>query len=180
MGPAFPFPLLQIHLTKRADGSAVLKCLRADGSETWQKQRGKHAAFFALHDLTHYAVERELGIQDGFYGLIASGWSIEDTEGKGPRGPLPHDALFVENVVGTLDSERASGSRWTAEEFNENTGRFAASGGRPAPRALTDDELARVRKKRAELFAKWSALESGGVLTLMFETKGQAKGSRNR
>jgi hypothetical protein len=157
---------VRITLTKRADGSAILKCIRADGSETWQKQQGQHAVFFALHDLTHYAVESELGIRDGFYGLIAKGWSIEDTEGKGPRGPLPHDALFVENVVGTLDSERASGSRWTAEEFNENTARFAANGGRPAPRRLTDDELARIRERRAELFTKWNAMEPGRTLEL--------------
>jgi hypothetical protein len=162
------FPLLRINLTQHTDGSTVLKCTRADGTSTWQKQQGKHAAFFALHDLTHFAVESELGIRDGFYGLIAKGWSIEDTEGKGPRGPLPHDALFVENVVGTLDSERASGSRWTAEEFNENTARFAAKGGRPAPRALTDDELASVRKRRAELFAEWNELAAGGTMELRF------------
>jgi hypothetical protein len=160
--------VLQILLTQRHDGDVVLKCVRADRSSTWQKQQGRHAAFFAMHDLTHYAVESELRIQDGFYGLIAKGWSIEDTEGKGPRGPLPQDALFVENVVGTLDSERASGSRWTPEEFNENTARFAASGGRPAARALTGDELARVRKRRAELFAKWNELAQGGTMELLF------------
>jgi hypothetical protein len=161
--------LLQILLTQRPDGSVVLKCIRADGSSTWQKQQGRHAAFFALHDLTHYAVESELGIRDGFYGLIAEGWSIDDTEGKGPRGPLPHDALFVENVVGTLDSERASGSRWTADEFNENTARFAATGGRPAPRALTDGELVRIRKRRAELFAQWNQLAAGGTMELLLK-----------
>ena len=159
---------LAIYITKRTDGGAVLKCVRADGSETWQKQTGHQAAFFPLHDLTHYAVESELAIRDAFYGLIAAGWSIDDTTGKGTRGALPPDALFVENVVGTLDTERASGSRWTAEEFNENTARFAANGGRPAPRRLTDDELARIRKRRAELFEKWREVPAGQALTLEF------------
>jgi hypothetical protein len=159
---------LQIQITKRADGGGVLKCIRADGSETWQKQSDRHAAFFALHDLTHFAVESELGIRDAFFGLIAAGWSIEDTTGKGARGALPLDAQFVENVVGTLDSVRASGARWTAEEFNENTARFAANGGRPAPRRLSDDDLARVRKRRAELFEQWRALPIGQTLELDF------------
>jgi hypothetical protein len=159
---------LKIQITKRPDGGAVLKCTRSDGTETWQKQTGHQAAFFPLHDLTHYAVESELHIRDAFYGLIAAGWSIDDTTGKGKRGALPPDALFVENVVGTLDAERASGSRWTAEEFNENTARFAATGGRPGPRQLTDDELARIRKRRAELFAQWRELPAGQALDLAF------------
>ena len=159
---------LAIHITKRPDGGSVLKCIRGDGSETWQKQTGHQAAFFPLHDLTHYAVERELGIRDAFYGLIAAGWSIDDTTGKGARGALPPDAVFVENVVGTLDTERASGTRWTAAEFNENTARFAANGGRPVPRQLTDDDLANIRRRRAELFAQWQALTPGQSITLEF------------
>jgi hypothetical protein len=159
---------LRIQITKRTDGSVVMKCIRADGTETWQKQQGTHAAFFPLHDLTHYAVESELGIRTAFYGLVADGWSIQDTEGKGPRGPLPHDALFVENVVGTLDTERASGARWTAAEFNENTARFATDSGRPVPRRLTDEELARVRKRRSDLFARWAELAPGQTIELTF------------
>jgi len=161
-------PQLIVRITKRTDGGAVLKCVRADGTETWQKQEGTHAAFFPLHDLTHFAVESVLGIPNAFFGLIADGWSIDETTGKTPRGPLPPDAIFVENVVGTLDTERASGSWWTADEFNENTARFARQGGRPDPRLISDDELTRVRKRRAELFSRWSELPAGQTLELQF------------
>jgi len=161
--------MLRIHITKRTDGGAVLKCVRADGSETWQKQQGQSAAFFPLHDLTHYAVESELGVRDAFYGLIASGWSIEETGTRGVAAKLPADALFVENVVGTLDTERASGSRWTADEFNDSIARHARTGGRPVPRQLTDDELARIRKRRAELFSLWRELPAGQTLDLTFD-----------
>ena len=158
---------MKIQLTKKADGSTVLKCVRADGSETWQKN-DRHAAFFALHDLTHYAVETELGIPEGFFGVVASGWAIEDTGQRGVAKTLPSDALFVENVVGTLDSERASGTRWTAEEFNYALALKAEKDGRPKPRVLTDDELGRVRKRRAELFEQWGALPPGNTLELPF------------
>ena len=159
---------MRVLLMKRADGSSVLKCIRADGSETWQKQQGAHAAFFPLHDLTHFAVETELAIRHAFFGVLADGWTIEETGQRGVAARLPPDALFVEQVVGTLDVERASGMRWTADEFNDALERKARADGRPAPRRLTDDDLARVRKRRAELFEQWHALAPGGTLELIF------------
>jgi hypothetical protein len=156
---------------KRADGSSVLKCVRADGTETWQKQTGSHAQFFPLHDLTHFAVESELAIAEGFFGVIADGWAIEETGQRGVAARLPADALFVETVVGTLDTERASGTRWTAEEFYYALALKAQADGRPKPRALTDDDLLRVRKRRAELFAEWNALAAGGTLELEFPAR---------
>lgn len=76
--------MLRIEIVKQADGAGVLRGTRPDGSVTWQKQ-AKHAAHFALHDLTHYAVEIALGYRRGFFGLIAEGWDVEDTTGKGGR-----------------------------------------------------------------------------------------------
>ena len=77
--------MLQIEIVKQPDGAGVLRCVRQDGSVTWQKQT-RHAAHFALHDLTHYAVETALGYRRGFFGLIAEGWDVDDTTGKGARG----------------------------------------------------------------------------------------------
>ncbi len=110
-------PELAIHLTKRADGGAVLRLVRADGSATWQRHDGHRAGFFPAHDLTHLAIETELGFRRGFYGLVAEGWSLEETEGKSARGPLPPEAMAVEYLVGALDLERAGGVEWTAAEF---------------------------------------------------------------
>jgi hypothetical protein len=158
--------VLLIQITKRSDGGGVLRCVRADGSVTWQKQGSRHAAFFALHDLTHFAVETVLGFRRGFFGLIAEGWEIEETTGKGARGPLPNEAKEVEYIVGALDSERASGAVWTAEDFNLQAVIQARSAGQSQPKLLTDEELARVRARRAELFSEWRAVEPGKMLEL--------------
>ncbi|HEX8077601.1 MAG TPA: hypothetical protein VF511_07285, partial [Chthoniobacterales bacterium] len=136
---------MKIEFAKQKDGSAVLRCIRADGSVTWQKQEGQHAAFFPVHDLTHYAVETELGFGRGFYGLIAEGWEIADTTGKTARGPLPNEALEVEYFVSAFSAERASGTTSRAEEFNALAANFARSKGMPAPRRLSDEELESVR-----------------------------------
>jgi hypothetical protein len=146
--------VLQIEIAKRPDGVGVLRCTRADGTVTWQKQP-KHGAHFALHDLTHYAVETVLGYKRGFFGLICQGWDIEDTTGKGARGPLPPESAEVERLVGLFDSERAAGALWTAEEFNQF-----------APRALSTIEILSVRQARGDLFRQWSEVPPGGKLEL--------------
>ena len=101
--------------------------------------------------------------------MIAEGWDIEDTTGKGTRGSLPAEAVEVECIVGSLDYERASGTTMTAEEFNDYAATYAVSSERRAPRLLTDEELSRVRVRRGELFAQWSALPPGAAIELHFE-----------
>jgi len=161
--------VLLIQITKRSDGGGVLRCVRSDGSVTWQKQESRHAAFFAMHDLTHFAVESTLGFKRGFFGLVAEGWDIDETTGKAVRGPLPSEAQEVEYIVGALDSERASGAIWPAADFNQQAGIHARSAGLPEPRRWTDEELAQVRKRRAELFAEWRAIEPGKTIELRFQ-----------
>ena len=103
-------------------------------------------------------METVLGYRRGFFGLIESGWEIDDTEGKGARGPLPVEALEVESMVGLLDAERASRATWSAQDFHS---------ARPsASRVLTDEELVNVRSRRDELFHSWAEVEPGGMLTL--------------
>ncbi|HTC89518.1 MAG TPA: hypothetical protein VK686_14525 [Bryobacteraceae bacterium] len=160
--------MLLIQITKRSDGGGVLRCVRSDGSVTWQKQESRHAAFFALHDLTHFAVESTLGFKRGFFGLVAEGWDIEETTGKQARGPLPSEAQEVEYIVGALDSERASGAIWPAADFNEQAAIHARSVGLPEPRRCTDEELSQMRQRRAELFAEWRAVEPEKTLELRF------------
>jgi len=147
---------LRVEIVKQPDGSGVLRCTREDGSSTWQKQT-RHAAHFALHDLTHFAVETTLEYREGFFGLVANGWDIDDTTGKGARGPLPEKAVEVEKIVGLFDSERGSGTRWTVEEFNEF-----------APRPLSEVEIAKIRSARAILFERWFAVKHGDALRLEF------------
>ena len=157
-----------IEFAKQKDGSAVLRCMRDDGSISWQKQEGKYATFFPIHDLMHYAVETELGFRRGFYGLIAEGWEIAETTGKTPRGALPNETLEVEYLVSAFSAERASGAVSTAAEFNDLAATFARAKEMPNPRELSDDELARVRSRFNELAMQWRSLAPSSTLELAF------------
>ena len=159
--------MLRIEIAKHPDGSGVLRCTREDGSVTWHKET-RHAGHFALHDLTHYSVETVLGYRRGFFGLIAEGWDVDDTTGKGARGALPAEAIEVERIVGLFDSERGSCSLWTAAEFNEFT-----------PRRLTEAEIQRVRSLRATLFEQWFAIPSGQSMELEFDPPAASHSSQS-
>lgn len=166
-------PRLTIRIKKHADGSAALSCTRADGTVTWQRQHGAQAVFFPRHDLTHFAVETVLGHQRGFYGLVASGWDLGDFGAPWPRGRLPADLDPSELIVGFLDTERAAGSRWSADDFNDKADAYYRQHGlATTPPRLTDEVLARVRQRRAELFEQWDAVPVGGTLELTFDIGG--------
>lgn len=162
-------PRLTIRIKKNTDGSAALSCVRANGTVTWQRQQGAQGLFFPRHDLTHYAVETVLGYRRAFYGMVADGWDLSDFGTPWPRGRIPDDADPAELIVGFLDTERAAGARWTAAEFNDKAaGYYRDHGLRTPPPVLTDDDLARIRQRRAELFARLDAVAPGGTLELTF------------
>ena len=157
-----------VEFAKRKDGNTVLRCLRDDGSSTWQRNANQQARFFPLHDLVHYAVETELGFSEGFFGLIAAGWNIDETTGKSARGALPTEALEVEHIVASFLVEWNSDSRWTAADFNEQAATFATTRGLPLHRSVTDEQLVRVRERFNQLAARWRDLPEGDTLQLTF------------
>src|SRR5204863_1248375 len=97
------------------------------------------------------------------------GWDISDFGTPWPRGKLPADAEPAELVVGFLDMERASGVRSTAADFNEKAASYYAQHGIPGRFQLTDDDLARIRARCAELFAQWEEVAAGDALELPFD-----------
>lgn len=161
--------MLRISFERQEDASVVFRCTRADGTTTWQNHTTKSARFFPFHDLTHFAVEYVFGFSKGFYGLIADGWDIADTSGKGARGKLPAEAILVEHMVGLFDTERAGGAPpLTADEFNGILADLASSDRIGSPPAVTDAELQAVRDRIAELYAALAGLQPGETLELTF------------
>lgn len=158
---------MNVQMTKRPDGDVVLRCVRRDGSATWQRHE-KHAHFFSFHDLTHFAVETTLGFSNGFYGLIAAGWDITDTTGKGARGKLPPEAILVEHVVGLLHSERAGGAApLSADGFNTEIGKMLGTG---HEFLVTDTQLSKVRNRMQELHRLWAEVPAGATFELTFDS----------
>ena len=162
-------PELTIRIKKGRDGAAALTLTRADGTVTWQKQTGAHAAFFPRHDLTHYAVETVLGHRRGFYGLVVEGWNLTDFGTPWPRGRLPLETDPSELIVGFFDTERAAGQQYTAADFNDKAAAYYAQHGIDGRLSLTDAQLDRVRERMLQLFAQWAGVPAGESLELGFD-----------
>lgn len=163
-GPNVPVMTMHIEFEKRADGDTVMRCTRADGTTVGQRHPGARGVFFAYHDLTHLAVEGTLGRRDGFFGLLAEGWDVADTEGRGTRGVVPAGAIEVENLVGLFDRERAGSVEWTADEFNEAAAAYAHMHGHPAPTRLTDEQIVAIRAEVRALHDEWRSTPAGSVM----------------
>jgi hypothetical protein len=148
---------MQIRLKKGRDGPDSLACVREDGTSTWRRiQRG-----LAIHDLAHHAVESEIGIPDGFFALVASGWSFEAFADAEERARIPPGAIWVERLVNQFLTEAASGELYDDETFHANLGAGA-------PRRLSAEEIARIRGTIVAHAARWRALAPGETLELVF------------
>jgi hypothetical protein len=155
---------MQIRLKKGRDGPDSIACVREDGTSTWRRIQ----PVLAYHDLAHYAVETETGVEDGFFGLVAGGWSFEQFADAEERSNIPPAALWVELVVNQFLTEAASGELYDADAFHENVALAGRKLGLEDPRRLEAEEIARVRGKIVALVARWRAVPPGDTLELPF------------
>jgi hypothetical protein len=156
--------ILAVRIKRGRDGPPVLTCTRADGTSTYSRLH----SFFPMHDLTHFAVESTLGIARGFFGLVADGWEISPFAKAGSHAPIPAEAVWVECAVAALQEESTADPWASAAAFNERVAAAADGIGVDCRRAVTDEELERVRAAIGVLRARWSAVEPGQALELSF------------
>jgi hypothetical protein len=175
---------MRIRFTRGRGKPDTLTCLRDDGTSTWCRL---HPGFGAEHDLAHYAIETTLGYQQAFFGLIASGRTIESFEEKNERNraayPLEPEAGWAEYLAGALQASRASDVPFDAatvlehmkthveSRMQKGASMFTAtrSGGPfPYPEDLTDERLNAVRILWENLLDRWYAVPPDGHLELEF------------
>jgi hypothetical protein len=151
---------------KKFDGKlSVLSCLRDDGSETWQSY-GNQSDFFPIHDLTHLAIETELGYQHAFYGMIASGRDINDF-GSGDSANLHVEAIHAEILAGLLTTTSGVGCGLSFPDLivaiNEKSAEYGAG-----EMCLTEIQLASIFSQVERLIGEWNATRPNQSLTLNF------------
>jgi hypothetical protein len=164
---------MQVRLKKIPEGT-VLTVIRADGSVA--SQRNGHGEFFALHDITHFVVESELGFRSAFFGLLSEGWDFRSfTDKRDPRyAALPDEALLAEHIVGVLGRRGLEPAArdpelralWS-EDVSAEIGASLSQSGLP-PFAIQPPRLAAISARLEQLMNAWSAIDVGDHLDLHF------------
>jgi hypothetical protein len=137
--------------------------VRADGSraETTFAKKGPFP-----HDAVHYAVEKYLGLTDGFWGLVASGHRPEEVAELAKQGGHASAKRAVvpdPSIVALLQAERIVecfeadiwGSPASAEMLRE-TAKVACESSFTPALVLTDTHIEAIREELRQLQQQWA------------------------
>ncbi len=90
---------MKIRITKTTPYQCEYAITRDDQSVEWINLDAKT---FLLHDIVHFVVEKELGYANGFWGMLAQGYSFPELFGK--ENSLTAELRFMEKIVGPVQS----------------------------------------------------------------------------
>jgi hypothetical protein len=156
-----------IRLTRLTNERHRLELVRDDGTLEARELETRSAL---LHDLVHYAVETEAGLNASFYGLLASGKTYEALTSE-----PSHDAEAMQTEIVVVRVQGiAKNDTWSeidAEGFAESiTAGFRALGYEP-PAWLSADLIVRVRERLRRVQGQWRATPFHQTLTLKFPAR---------
>jgi hypothetical protein len=152
---------MRIEITKRERRSR-LTCVRADGSRT----TADVGPALPYHDLSHYVVETRMGLQHGFFGHVASGYSLQALADKTVISSLPPESWTAEILARGLGA-LATGAA-TPEQFSELVNAEIEQRRAPRLENLSAALAASMLAQLEALVGRYDALPDGGSLRLEF------------
>jgi hypothetical protein len=156
-----------IRLTRLTNERHRLEIVRADGTREAHELETRSAL---LHDLVHYAVEAEAGLEASFYGRLASGTTYAALTAEPATGP---ESMQTEIVVVRVQGI-AKTDTWSEVDpasFAESIAAgFRAVGDEP-PAWLTGDLIVRVRERLRRVQGQWRATPFHQTLALEFPAR---------
>ena len=170
---------MRITITKGAREDRI-DAVRPDGScaSTTFPHKGP-----IPHDAVHFFVESELGISDGFWGLVAAGRHPEEVQdiakagghASAGRAEVPDAAIVrmiqAERTVECFEADLWGGSKGDPQTFREVIYAGCAQSLVP-PIEIPDAAIARIRAHLVDLRQCWSALREGQGVTLDWSEAG--------
>ncbi len=143
---------MDIHLQRITNDRHRLTIVRADNSREACELETRSVL---LHDLVHFAVEAEARMEDGFWGLVASGFGFAELRAEA-ESPTRRGIHLAESLVGPMQAV------WNGRLDPD---RYVAHAEAHAPfvdREFVDRVLERLRR----LWGHWSATGFHEVMTL--------------
>ena len=165
---------MRITITKGRDDDR-LDIQRADGSQV--STRFPHKGPIP-HDFVHCAVEGELAMRRGFWGLVAAGHHPDEIQemaklaghASSKRAEVPADhfveAIQAERIVEAFEADFWSGGKGDPADVAYMAESGCAQSLVPSADALDETAVVRIRNRLADFAAQWSRLKAGEFLTV--------------
>lgn len=153
---------MRIELRKISDGEHELAIVRPGGDREAVRCETRSTL---VHDLLHYAAEREANVTTGFWGTLAGGRTLADMNDRtgAALGDAGGDVMAIERIVGPL-SGAVKGV--PARQLAERLQAYLAETGAPGPGWLTPAFVAAVQERMRHLLGAWRAVGHGQTMTL--------------
>lgn len=154
---------MKIQFQKK-DNQHVISYIRGDHSNYWFIAND----FLVLHDLSHFAIEKTLGYQHAFWGLIKSGIHPPDFEDSEKRKQLmlSNEAWYAECMANLFLMELTQG------EFYDFNDVFSSSLSTTNPEIIVvsfeSEVINKIRKFYKQLVIQWQNTIEGESLILDF------------
>lgn len=167
---------MRIEITKGAQDDRIA-LTRRDGSTATTRFPKKGPV---PHDAVHLFVERELGLQQGFWGMVASGPHPEEIiaiakaggHASAKRAGVPDagivELLQAERVVECFEADLWSGGAGPAADLIALAQTACAGSAVPLP-ALDEPAVTRIRAALRPFAQHWMAAPVGHVARLEWE-----------
>ena len=155
---------MRILFTRITNERHALEIVRKDGTRERAELETKS---FWLHDLTHFAVESEAGLQDGFWGHLAKGATLAemgDYKGEGIKeyaGSLSVIEMLVGAISGALSGVPLENVADNIKGYFESIGQVGSF-----PPWLTGEYIGRVHERMRKLVGHWNGTPFGSVMEL--------------
>ena len=156
---------MNVTITNGTKADRII-CVRADGTqaETTFPKKGPFP-----HDAVHFAVEKHLGLDNGFWGMVAAGRHPEELgelakaagHASASRAAVP-DRSIIELLQAERIVECFEADMWSTAAPNDllrETARIACESSFVAAPDLTDDRITGIRAELALLSAQWAGGE---------------------
>jgi hypothetical protein len=143
---------MRILLTRLSDERHSVEIVRQDGSRDRTELVTREALF---HDFLHYAVESTMGMQGGFWGVLASGKTFDDLNDRSGEAvsEFTETLWLVEGAVGMMTGALKAPA---GQAFPTITAYFDSQGQAP-PEWCTEDFVAAVAEQMRRLMGEWKA-----------------------
>ena len=154
---------MQISFLKVSDDRHVVSVVRDDGSSDRVELETRS---FLRHDLAHYAVEVELGLEHGVWGSVAAGGSLS---GEGLDGA---DMGLAESLAGPMQTMMRIAAN--VEEIRAVLTTVA-----PTLDTTSGDLAKRIHERLRRLAGHWNATGYGKTMQLDFPPPDAPRPQRN-